>query len=63
MVELEQMVGFFLSFFANPSALGIGLAIAFGAIWLAPYRPPLFKRPWLWVVLVVSVFFILKVLT
>ncbi|MBA7713135.1 hypothetical protein ES703_122134 [subsurface metagenome] len=53
---VEQMVGFFLSFFANPSALGIGLAIAFGAIWLAPYRPPLFKRPWLWVVLVVSVF-------
>jgi len=53
---VEQMVGFFLSFFANPSALGIGLAVAFGAIWIAPYRPPLFKRPWLWVVLVVSVF-------
>lgn len=53
---VEQMVGFFLSFFANPTAQGIGLAIAFGAIWLAPYRPPLFKRPWLWVVLVVSVF-------
>ena len=53
---VEQMVGFFLSFFANPSALGIGLAIAFGAIWLAPYRPPLFKRPWLWVIIVISVF-------
>ena len=53
---VEQMVGFFLSFFANPSALGIGLAIAFGAIWLAPYWPPLFKRPWLWVIIVISVF-------
>jgi len=31
---LEQTVGFFLSWFANPSALGIGLAVAFGAIWL-----------------------------
>jgi len=51
---LEQTVGFFLSWFANPSALGIGLAVAFGAIWLAGYWPPLFKRPWLWAVLVVS---------
>ncbi len=45
---------FFLSFFQNPSALGIGLAVAFGAIWLAGYQPPLFKRPWLWAVLVSS---------
>ena len=53
---LEQMVGFFLSWFANPSALGIGLAIAFGAVWLAGYWPPLFKRPWLWAVLIISAF-------
>jgi len=52
----EQTVDFFLSFFANPSALGIGLAIAFGAIWLAPYRPPLRSRPRLWVVMVSSAF-------
>jgi len=51
---IEYTVSFFLSFFKNPSALGIGLAIAFGAIWLAGYRPPLFKRPWLWAVLVSS---------
>ena len=53
---IEQMSGFFLSFFANPSAPGIGLAIAFGAIWLAPYLPPFRSRPWLWVVLIVSAF-------
>jgi len=50
----EYMVSFFVSFFQNPSAWGIGLAIAFGAIWLAGYRPPLFKKPWLWAVLVSS---------
>jgi len=48
------MVSFFVSFFQNPNALGIGLAIAFGAIWLAGYRPPLFRKPWLWAVLVSS---------
>ncbi len=51
---LEHMVGFFISGFANPSALGIGLAIVFGAIWLAGYWPPLFKKYWLWTVLVTS---------
>ena len=51
---LEQITGFFLSFFANPSALGVGLALYFGAIWLIPYWPPLFKKPWLWAVLVGS---------
>ena len=51
---VEYTVSFFVSFFQNPSALGIGLAIAFGAVWLAGYRPPLFKKPWLWAVLVSS---------
>jgi len=51
---IDYMVIFFKSFFQNPSALGIGLAIAFGAVWLAGYRPPLFKKPWLWAVLVSS---------
>ncbi len=50
----EFMVSFFVSFFQNPSAWGIGLAVAFGAIWLAGYRPPLFSKPWLWAVLVSS---------
>ena len=45
-------VGFLVSWFADPSLLGIGLAVAFGAIWLTCYWPPLFKRFWLWLVLV-----------
>ena len=53
---VEQTVGFFTSFFANPSAPGIALAIAFGAIWLAAYRSPLRSRPWLWVIIVISIF-------
>lgn len=62
MSMIDYMVGYFKSFFQNPSASGIylaiaiGLAIAFGAVWLAGYRPPLFKKPWLWAVLVSSAF-------
>lgn len=51
---VEQMVGFFLSWFTNPSLLGIGLALAFGAVWLVGYWPSLFKKPWLWAVLAIS---------
>jgi len=60
---LEYMVSFFVSWFANPSALGIGLAIIFGAAWLASYWPPLFKKHWLWAVLVVSAFLTLWAVT
>jgi len=59
---IDYMVIFFKSFFRNPSAWGIGLAIAFGAVWLAGYRPPLFKKPWLWAVLVGSAFLTLAAL-
>jgi len=59
-----QQMGYFLeSFFANPSILGIGLAIIFGAIWLACYWPPLFKKPWLWVVLASSAILTLAAVT
>ena len=51
---VEQMVNFFLSGFANPSAWGIGLAVVFGIVWLAGYWPLLFKKHWRWVVLVSS---------
>ena len=60
---IDSMVSFFVSFFQNPSALGIGLAIAFGAVWLAGYRPPLFKKPWLWAVLVGSAFLTLAAMS
>jgi len=53
---IDYAVIFFKSFFENPSAWGIGLAILFGAVWLAGYRPPIFKRPWIWAVLVSSAF-------
>jgi RsiW-degrading membrane proteinase PrsW (M82 family) len=53
---LEFARGFFLSFFANPSALGVGLALYFGAIWLIPYWPPLFRNPYLWLIAAVSAF-------
>ena len=47
----QQMLDFFAKFLPNPSVLEIGLAVVFGAIWLACYRPPLITRPWLWAVL------------
>jgi RsiW-degrading membrane proteinase PrsW (M82 family) len=53
---LDLMVKSFVSSFQYPSAWGIGLAIGFGVVWLACYRPPLFKKPWLWAVLVSSPF-------
>ncbi len=42
------------SFFANSSPWGIGLAIIFGAIWLAILRPLNWREPGPWIVLVVS---------
>ena len=51
---IQQMLGFFVSFFADPSVWGVGLAVVFGAVWLITYRPPLFRKPWLWVVLPAS---------
>ena len=57
------MVGFFVSWFTNLNALGIGLAIVFGAVWLASYWPPLFKKHWLWAVLVGSAFLTLWAIT
>ena len=59
---IDYMVGYFKSFFQNPSGSGIqlvmaiGLAIGFGAVWLTCYWPPLFKKRWLWIVLVGSAF-------
>ncbi len=57
---LELMVTFFVSWFVYPNLLwvelliGIGLAIAFGAVWFTPYWTPILKKPWAWAVLVSS---------
>ncbi len=59
MIHYMDMVSYFLSFFQNPSAWGIALAIAFGGVWLTAYWPPLAKKPGLWAVLVGSAFFAL----
>jgi len=59
---LEGMIAFLKSWFIYPNLtwnfmlIGIGLAIVFGAIWLAGHWPPLFKKHWLWAVAVVSAF-------
>ena len=59
---INAAVHSFVVYFQNPSAssgilaISIGLAIGFGAVWLAGYRPPLFKKPWLWAVLTGSPF-------
>ena len=57
---LHQMVNFFTSAFNFPGTnwklilLAIALGFVFGAVWLTPYRPPLAKKPWLWIVAVAS---------
>jgi RsiW-degrading membrane proteinase PrsW (M82 family) len=59
---VEQMVGFFVSGFVYPGILwnqvllGIGLAVAFGAVWFAPYWTPILKKPWAWAVLAAGAF-------
>jgi RsiW-degrading membrane proteinase PrsW (M82 family) len=52
----EQMTGLFLSFFRDPNPFGVGLALYFGAFWLIPYWPPLFREPRLWQVMAASAF-------
>ena len=53
---VEQMVGFFVSWFTNPNGWGIGLAIVFGTIWFIPYWTPILKKLWTWAVLASSAF-------
>jgi RsiW-degrading membrane proteinase PrsW (M82 family) len=65
----EQMISFLKSFFNYPGLkwelllVAVGLAMVFGAIWLCAHWPPLFKKPWLWLVLAVSAFLTLLAIT
>ena len=65
----EQMMAFLKSFFVFPGLkpewmlVGVVLALVFGAIWLCAHWPPLFKKPWLWPVMVVSAFLTLLAIT
>jgi len=59
---LEYMLDFFKSGFVYPgllwnqALLAIGLAVAFGAVWFAPYWTPILKKPWAWAILAGSAF-------
>jgi RsiW-degrading membrane proteinase PrsW (M82 family) len=59
---LDQTVRVFMQAFSFPNLSGtlmlvsFGLALAFAAVWLAGYMPPIFKKRWLWVVAVISAF-------
>jgi RsiW-degrading membrane proteinase PrsW (M82 family) len=56
----QELAKFFISGFVFPNitltglALGIGLGIVFGVIWLIGYRPPIFKKPWVWVLIMMN---------
>jgi RsiW-degrading membrane proteinase PrsW (M82 family) len=59
----QQMIDFLESWFVyspDPGLkwllIAVGLAMVFGGVWLLAHWPPLFKRPWLWAVAVVSAF-------
>ncbi|MFH1651026.1 MAG: hypothetical protein ABID87_02820 [Chloroflexota bacterium] len=49
-------LSFLGEWFVVPHGVGLGLAVLFGALWLAAYWPPLFVKPWLWVVLIPGAF-------
>lgn len=53
-MDFSQTVSFFISFFQKFSWVGFGLALAFGVVWLGAFLPPLFRKGWLWAVLVAS---------
>lgn len=64
----SQILDAFKSFFIIPNIpatsalIAVAIAILFGAIWIAAFYPPLFRQPWLWVILVAS-FFATAILT
>ena len=44
-------IEYFLSYFTDTNLFGVIIAILFGAIWIACFKPPLFQRLWLWEIL------------
>ena len=44
-------IEYFLSYFSDANIFGIIIALLFGAIWIACFRPPIFQRLWLWEIL------------
>jgi RsiW-degrading membrane proteinase PrsW (M82 family) len=51
-IDIQQLAGLFLSIFQKANIWGVILAVVFGAICFACFRPSVLKKPWLWAVLV-----------
>jgi RsiW-degrading membrane proteinase PrsW (M82 family) len=45
-----RLVQLFTSFFENFNVISLGIAVLFGAVWTACFRPPLFRKLWLWTI-------------
>ena len=50
---------FFLSWFRDYNLAGLGLALAFGAVWLVTYWPTPLKKPWVWLMMAATSLFTL----
>ena len=46
-----RIAHFFIAFFENFNIISLGIALLFGAIWTACFRPPLIRKFWLWAML------------
>ncbi|MFH0941527.1 MAG: YhfC family glutamic-type intramembrane protease [Chloroflexota bacterium] len=57
-----EILTFFRSFF-HLTPWGVGLAVAFGVVWLAGFLPPFHRKPWLGAVLVASAILTLAAIT
>jgi RsiW-degrading membrane proteinase PrsW (M82 family) len=44
-------IEYFLSYFSDANIFGVFIALLFGAIWIACFKPPIFQRLWLWEIL------------
>jgi RsiW-degrading membrane proteinase PrsW (M82 family) len=65
----DTMIDFLKSWLIFPNLgwdlmlVSIGLALAFGVVWLLGYLPPLFNRIWFWPVMIISAFLTLLAIT
>jgi hypothetical protein len=48
---ITEILHFIASFFNSFNAISVALAVLFGVVWMACFRPPLFSKFWLWAIL------------
>lgn len=48
---ITEILHFILSFFNAFDPISVALAVLFGVVWMACFRPPLFSKFWLWAIL------------